>query len=168
MGFYQFERKQWFDQPLEVIWDFIAEPRNLKTITPPYMGFDIISKNLPDKMYQGMIIVYKVSPLLNIKTTWVTEITHISEKQFFVDEQRVGPYRWWHHQHILEEVDGRTLMTDIVSYRPPLGLLGDLANMLIIRKKLREIFDYRYIVLDNLFNAKKQPTKPITMKSLPR
>jgi ligand-binding SRPBCC domain-containing protein len=152
MGFYQLERKQLFDQPLEVIWDFIAEPRNLKTITPPYMGFDIISKNLPDKMYQGMIIVYKVSPLLNIKTTWVTEITHVSDKQFFVDEQRVGPYRLWHHQHILEEVDGRTLMTDIVSYQPPYGIIGDVTNKLIIRKKLDDIFNFRYQKLAQLFH----------------
>ena len=84
------------------------------------MGFDIVSQNIPVKMYQGMIIVYKVAPLLNIKTTWVTEITHVRALHFFVDEQRVGPYRLWHHQHILQPFDNGTMMTDIVSYPPPL------------------------------------------------
>jgi ligand-binding SRPBCC domain-containing protein len=102
MGFYQEKHSQHFNSSLDELWDFISNPYNLKLITPDYMGFDIVSKDLPDKIYEGMIISYKVSPLLGIKTTWVTKITHISDKHYFVDEQGVGPYEIWHHQHFLE------------------------------------------------------------------
>lgn len=152
MGFYQLKREQLIQQPLETMWDFISNPHNLKTITPDYMGFDITSESLPGEMYEGMIISYKVSPLLGIKTTWVTEITHVKEGHYFVDEQRVGPYKIWHHQHFLEETVHGTLMTDIVSYSPPFGLLGKIANKLVVRKKLAEIFDYRTKVLNELFD----------------
>ena len=151
MGFYQFRREQLIQRPLETMWDFISNPYNLKKITPDYMGFDITSENLPKKMYEGMIISYKVSPLLGIKTTWVTEITHVKEGYYFVDEQRIGPYKLWHHQHFLEETEHGTLMTDIVSYSPPFGALGKLANKLVVRKKLAEIFDYRTKVLNEIF-----------------
>ncbi len=152
MGFYQFRRKQFLKQPIKVIWDFMSNPKNLKTITPDYMGFDITSKHVPDEMYEGIIISYKVSPLFNIKTTWVTEITKIEENKFFIDEQRIGPYNFWHHQHHLEEKSNGTEMLDIVSYQPPFGILGDLANKLIIKNKLEEIFDFRYKKLEELFN----------------
>lgn len=128
---------------MEELWDFISSPGNLKEITPDYMGFDITSDELPDKMYPGMIISYKVSPLPGFKTTWVTEITQVKAKHFFVDEQRVGPYKMWHHQHILEESEDGVLMKDIVTYQPPFGIIGAMANKLIIEKKLREIFAYR-------------------------
>ena len=140
---------------LEQVWDFISSPGNLKKITPPYMGFDITSKGLPEKMYAGMIIHYLVSPVFGIKTTWVTEITHVSDLKYFVDEQRVGPYRMWHHQHFVEQIEGGVLMTDIVDYQPPLGILGALANLLIIKKKLREIFDYRTIKVEEHFGKFK-------------
>lgn len=152
MGFYQFKREQFIQEPIESVWDFISSPKNLKTITPDYMGFDITSETTPEKMYQGMIISYKVSPLLGIKTTWVTEITHVEDNHYFVDEQRIGPYKLWHHQHFLEEKEGGTLMIDIVSYSPPFGLIGSLMNTLIIRNKLTEIFNYRTKVLSDLFN----------------
>ena len=103
MGFYQFKRQQEINQPIEKLWNFISSPKNLKKITPDYMGFDVTSENLPDKMYEGMIISYKVSPVLGIKTNWVTEITHVEEGKYFVDEQRVGPYKIWHHQHFLNQ-----------------------------------------------------------------
>ena len=151
MGFYQFKKTQEFNVPIEKLWDFISSPKNIKVITPDYMGFDIASKDVPSKMYEGMIISYKVSPLFGIKTTWVTEITHLSENAYFVDEQRVGPYNIWHHQHILEPVNKGTLMTDIVSYKPPFGVLGTIANKIIIKGKLKEIFDYRTRALNQLF-----------------
>lgn len=154
MGFYQFKREQFIQEPIESIWDFISSPKNLKTITPDYMGFDIRTENLPEKMYEGMIISYKVSPLLGIKTTWVTEITHVEENRYFVDEQRIGPYKLWHHQHFLEEKEGGTLMIDIVSYSPPFGFIGSLLNIIAIRKKLTEIFDYRTQVLNELFGGR--------------
>jgi len=153
MAFYQFKQTQLFDESLEDLWDFISSPKNLKTITPDYMGFDITSNDLPEKMYQGMIISYKVSPLLGIKTTWVTEITHVKDKVYFVDEQRVGPYKLWHHQHFLEETPDGILMTDIVSYEPPFGIIGQLANSIVIENKLKEIFDYRTKALKGLFKV---------------
>ena len=151
MGFYQLHTEQRLNVSLEEIWDFISSPKNLKTITPDYMGFDITTPDLPEKMYPGMIISYKVSPLLGIKTTWVTEITHVDELRFFVDEQRIGPYALWHHQHHVEAIEGGVLMKDIVSYQPPLGPLGAIANAVVIRGKLKEIFDYRRQALRDRF-----------------
>ncbi len=156
MGFYQFRRTQTIDRPLEEIWDFISSPNNLKKITPDEMGFEITSENIPSKMYEGMIISYQVTPLFGIKTTWVTEITQLKEHRYFVDEQRVGPYKMWHHQHWVEATPTGTLMTDIVSYQPPLGFLGSIANKLIINRKLNEIFDYRTKVMEELFGNEKQ------------
>lgn len=151
MGFYQFKKTQEINASLEEVWKFISDPANLKKITPDYMGFDIISNDVPSEMYAGMIISYEVSPLFGIKTTWVTEITHLKENSYFVDEQRVGPYKIWHHQHRIQPMEKGTLMTDIVSYQPPLGLLGSVANTLIIKGKLNEIFDYRTKTLDEIF-----------------
>ncbi|MCO4821516.1 MAG: SRPBCC family protein [Flavobacteriaceae bacterium] len=150
MGFYQFKRVQKIDKPIEEVWQFISDPRNLKVITPDYMGFDITSDDISPKMYPGMIISYIVSPLLGIKMNWVTEITHVKDNNYFVDEQRVGPYKIWHHQHLLVASGKGTLMTDIVSYKPPFGIIGNLANPMI-KKKLKEIFDYRTQVISNLF-----------------
>lgn len=143
MGFYQFKRSLKINASLNEVWDFISSPKNLKEITPDYMGFDITTTNLPDKMYPGMMISYIVKPILGVKTLWVTEITHVQEQKYFVDEQRVGPYAIWHHEHIIEKTDEGVLMTDIVSYKPPFGFLGSLANKLFIQRKLNEIFDYR-------------------------
>ena len=136
---------------IDKVWDFISSPGNLKKITPEYMGFDVTTKNLPEKMYPGMIISYKVSPFLGIKMTWVTEITQVSELKYFVDEQRVGPYKMWHHQHFIEPVEGGVLMTDIVDYQPPLGFLGAIANQLVIKSQLNEIFSYRTRQLEAYF-----------------
>ena len=152
MSHFQFNREQFIQTDLETIWDFASSPKNLKEITPDYMLFDITSKNLPEKMYPGMIISYKVSPLFNIKMNWVTEITHIKDYHFFVDEQRLGPYKMWHHQHHFEKKDNGILMTDIVTYIPPFGFLGNIANSLFIKKQLNNIFDYRYKIMDKKFN----------------
>ena len=151
MAFYQFYREQKINASLDEIWDFISSPRNLKEITPDHMGFDITSINIPEKMYQGMIISYKVSPLLGIKINWVAEITHLREKEYFVDEQRVGPYSLWHHQHIVEPIEQGVLMKDIITYQPPFGVFGALANTFIIENKLKEIFDYREKVIEKRY-----------------
>ncbi|MBN2747750.1 MAG: SRPBCC family protein [Bacteroidales bacterium] len=147
MAFYQLIREQKIPASQAEIWDFISSPANLKLITPSYMGFDITSGNVPEKMYEGMIITYKVSPVAGIKTDWMTEITHIKNQEYFVDEQRVGPYKLWHHQHHIFPIEGGVLMRDIVTYSPPFGILGRIANALIIKKKLKEIFTYRYNAL---------------------
>ena len=158
MAFYQLFKTQIVNGSIEDVWDFISSPKNLKKITPDYMGFEINSQNLPEKMYPGMIISYIVKPVLGIKMLWVTEITHIEEMRYFVDEQRIGPYSMWHHQHFIEPSGQGVLMTDIVSYSPPLGFLGALANNLFISKQLNSIFDYRENILRQLFpgsNVKK-------------
>lgn len=153
MGHYQLFSEQKIPAPIDEVWDFISSPVNLKVITPDHMGFDITStsKGLPDKMCPGMIISYKVSPMLGLKMTWVTEITQVKEKEFFVDEQRIGPYAMWHHQHRLIPLEDGVLMKDIVTYQPPMGLLGDLANTVFIDKKLKEIFGYRIRAMEEKF-----------------
>ena len=153
MAFYQLQYTQKLNVGVDEIWAFISSPANLKEITPDYMGFDISGPLPPSSMYAGMIISYKVRPLLNLKTTWVTEITHVKEGEYFVDEQRMGPYKLWHHQHKIEPCEGGTLMTDIVSYQPPFGFLGAVANTFIIKRKLKEIFTYRKKVLEDKFGA---------------
>lgn len=151
MGFYQFKREQKIPASIDEVWDFISSPANLKEITPDHMGFEITSGGLPDKMYQGMIISYIVKPLLGIPMTWVTEISQVEDKQYFVDEQRVGPYVLWHHQHFIEPIEGGVLMRDIVSYKPPFGILGSIMNSLVIKNKLKGIFDYRIGAVEQKF-----------------
>ena len=151
MSFNQLIKTQFVPASIEEVWDFISSPANLKEITPEYMGFLVTSENLPDKMYPGMIISYKVKPLPGIPMTWITEITHVVEKKYFVDEQKVGPYALWHHQHFIEPTDKGVLMTDIVSYKPPFGFLGRIANALFIRRQLEEIFAYREKALKKRF-----------------
>jgi ligand-binding SRPBCC domain-containing protein len=143
MAFYQLFKKQFVPASVDEVWDFISSPANLKEITPDYMGFNITSENLPEKMYPGMIISYKVRPLFGIPMRWVTEITHVVEKKYFVDEQRIGPYALWHHQHFIEQHEKGVMMIDIVSYKPPVGFFGSIANALFIRRQLEGIFAYR-------------------------
>ncbi len=151
MAFYQLIKTQKLPTTVEEIWDFISSPKNLKEITPEHMGFLVTSKTGLDKMYPGMIISYKVSPILGIKLNWVTEITHVKELEYFVDEQRSGPYKMWHHEHKIEAIEGGVLMTDIVSYIPPMGLLGAVANSILIKKQLKSIFDFRTIALEKRY-----------------
>jgi len=151
VAFYQFHKKQFVPASADEVWKFISNPENLKVITPKHMDFVITSGNLPEKMYPGMIITYTVKPLLGIKMKWVTEITHVEEKRYFVDEQRSGPYSMWHHQHLIEPVEGGVMMTDIVSYKPPMGFLGAIANNLVISRQLKGIFDYREKALEKRF-----------------
>lgn len=151
MSFFQFTKTQKIPSTIDEIWSFISDPSNLKKITPDDMNFEILSDNKKDKMYEGMIIEYKVNPVKNISTKWVTEITHVKDKQFFIDEQRVGPYKMWHHQHFIQEIEGGVLMKDIVSYVPPLGFIGGIANQFFIKNKLNQIFDYRKEALIRIY-----------------
>jgi ligand-binding SRPBCC domain-containing protein len=149
---HQLIRKQFVKTDLNTCWDFFSSPSNLKVITPDYMGFDVKTE-VPEKMYEGLIISYTVKPLLGIPMEWVTEITHVNDKSFFVDEQRIGPYKMWHHEHHFKEINGGVEMTDIVSYVVPFGLLGKLVQPILVQPKLEEIFAYRFKVVDNLFGA---------------
>lgn len=151
MAIYQLNTSQKIPASPDAVWDFISSPKNLSKITPPYMSFVITNGPIPEKMYPGMIISYKVSPLMNIPMDWVTEITHVEPGVYFVDEQRVGPYAIWHHQHKITPIDGGVLMEDIVSYRPPFGPLGKIANELFIKKQLKQIFDFRFKAVEEIF-----------------
>lgn len=151
MAYYQLIKKQNIPASIDEIWDFISSPSNLKEITPKHMGFEVTGNTGKGQMYPGMIITYKVSPLLGIKLNWVTEITHVKDKEYFVDEQRIGPYTMWHHEHKIEPIAGGIMMTDIVTYQPPMGILGAIANTLFIKKQLEEIFGYRTVALENIF-----------------
>ena len=151
MAFYQLIKIQQVPTTINEIWDFISSPSNLKEITPEHMGFIVTGDTGKEKMYPGMIITYKVSPLFGINLNWVTEITHVKDKEYFVDEQRIGPYSMWHHEHKIEAVEGGVLMTDIVTYQPPMGILGAIGNMLFIKKQLQDIFEYRSMVLEKRY-----------------
>jgi ligand-binding SRPBCC domain-containing protein len=157
MKIYQLKTKQKIPVSLDYAWDFFSNPNNLAKITPAKLNFTIKSE-LPPKMRAGMIIIYNVRPLLNIPITWVTEITHVEEPFYFVDEQRIGPYKLWHHEHIFQRDDnGGTLMEDIVSYAIPLGFIGRIVHCLIIRKKIKEIFEFRTQTLKDLFPHSEKP-----------
>ena len=151
MAVYQFRTKQHVAASIDEVWDFISSPANLKKITPAHMGFEITSEGADAKMYSGMIITYKVSPLLGIKMNWVTEISQVEEKKFFIDEQRIGPYKFWHHQHKISAIENGVLMEDIITYQPPLGILGGIMNVVVIKRSLNKIFDFRKEVLKELY-----------------
>jgi ligand-binding SRPBCC domain-containing protein len=153
MAIYFFEAEQDFPSAsLEELWDYISSPANLSKITPPEMGFEVLSQP-PKEMYTGLTISYTVKPLLSIKMSWLTEITHVKHHSYFVDEQRVGPYKVWHHEHFLEQHEGFVRMKDRITYVPPFGVLGAIANRLIIRKSLRDIFTYRKLAMVQKFGV---------------
>ena len=144
---------------LDTAWDFFSSPANLKDITPANMGFNIISQHHGEKMYAGQIIEYKVSPVAGIPLYWMTEITHVEEGSYFVDEQCFGPYKMWHHQHHFKTVNGGVEMTDIVHYKLPFWLLGDIANSLFVSRQLQSIFDFRFKKVEELFIKGKETFK---------
>jgi ligand-binding SRPBCC domain-containing protein len=135
---------------LEEAWDFFSSPKNLAVITPKELNL-VPTSELPERMYPGIFIEYTVRPLLGIPTKWVTEITHIKDREYFVDEQRLGPYRIWHHQHHFRAVPSGVEMTDIVDYRLPLGPIGILMEKIWVGKAVREIFEFREKRLIELF-----------------
>ena len=135
---------------------FTYSPENLKTITPDYMGFHILS-GADREIFPGQIIQYIVTPVLGIKTKWVTEITHVKDKAYFVDEQRFGPYTMWHHEHWLDPIEGGVDMLDRVSYKIPLGPIGKLAQVIMVRRQLKGIFDYRIDKLHEVFGVYAEP-----------
>ena len=149
------ERSQTLPVSLKAAWEFFSDPSNLCRITPHWLGFQITCSQL-DPMYAGQILTYTVQALPGIRTSWVTEITHVDRPFFFVDEQRMGPYAFWHHQHRFREQDGMVRMQDIVSYALPLGPIGELIHTLFVRRRLAAIFDYRQEVLAKTFSGQDQ------------
>ena len=139
---------------LNEAWDFLSSPNNLELITPKSMDFNITDWD-KKKAYPGQIIQYTVKPLLGIKINWVTEITQVKTNEFFIDEQRFGPYSFWHHKHFIKEVNGGIEMEDIIHYKIPLGFIGYMMNYLIIKNKLGHIFEYRRKKLNEIFGELK-------------
>lgn len=149
-GVYTLKACQKIPWDLEKAWDFLSDPANLNRITPPKMRFEITSPKLSGTVYPGMIITYRVSPFPGIRTNWVTEITHVKAGEYFVDEQRFGPYRMWHHEHLLRPASEGVEMEDIVTYKVPGGWIGRLFHQLFIRKQLMGIFSYREKALEKI------------------
>ncbi len=147
---YTLERTQRIPISIKEAWNFFQNPGNLSKITPSEMGFETLS-DVPEKMYPGLFIHYKVSPLFGIKMNWTTEITYVQEPYYFVDEQRVGPYAIWHHEHHFKEIEGGVEMLDRVNYKIPLGILGRIAHPLVVKGKLEEIFEFRIKRVEEIF-----------------
>lgn len=154
------KRTQVLPISLEEAWDFFSSPKNLKKITPNYMDFKV---HTPEEeleyMYPGQMISYTVRPVMGIPIKWTTEITHVEIHKFFVDEQRVGPYTMWHHQHHFESLDEGVMMTDIVHYMLPFGPLGWIGRKLFVERQLDEIFDFRYKVVGDVFGESRKITQ---------
>ena len=146
-------RQQFVPVPLARVWDYFSNAGNLAAITPDYMRFRVTSGDLPDVVYPGQVITYTVRPLLGIPLFWMTEITAVSPGHSFVDEQRRGPYKMWHHQHLFFEQDGGTLMQDIVHYELPFWILGEAAHALFVRRQLEGIFEFRRKKVEELFRV---------------
>ncbi|MDQ6623176.1 MAG: SRPBCC family protein [Verrucomicrobiota bacterium] len=150
MPIYTLKRTQTVALPLERYWRFFSDPRNLEKITPPTLGFQVKSE-LPEEIHAGLMIRYTVSPLFKFPLTWLTEITQVERPNYFVDEQRTGPYRLWHHEHFFRALDaGRTEIRDLVHYAPPLGPFGAVLNKLLVRPQLERIFAFRSAALEKL------------------
>ena len=154
MKIYTYQAKQNLPISIDEAWEFLSNPKNLKVITPDYMGFITLSGD-DRPMFAGQIIQYIVTPILGIPTKWVTEITHVIDKKYFVDEQRFGPYSLWHHKHFIKEIPGGVEMEDIIDYKIPMGILGQLVHPILVKPKLNEIFDYRRRKLIELFGQFK-------------
>ncbi len=147
-------RKEWeqfIPRSLEETWHFFSRPENLDSITPEDMAFEILSPAGGAEMYEGMLIQYKMSPLLGIKLDWLAEITHIEPGRYFVDEQRLGPYAIWHHEHHFSEQEHGVLMRDLLHYKVPYGPIGALADALFVEKRVEEIFRYRREAVEKRF-----------------
>ena len=153
-GIYTLKVVQDLNTTISEAWIFFSNPKNLSKITPKQMGFNITSET-PEYMFEGQIISYKVSPLLGIKLNWVTEITHVKKGEYFVDEQRFGPYSLWHHKHFLKPIKNGVEMEDIIDYKIPFGLFGQMIHPILVKPKLNEIFKYREIKLVELFGEYK-------------
>lgn len=152
MNFYSIKSTQHLPISLEEAWDFFSSPNNLAKITPQNMGFNITSdKKDGEKMYAGQIITYIIKPMFGIPVKWMTEISHVKEGEYFIDEQRFGPYKLWHHRHSFKKTVAGVEMNDEVNYVLPFGVLGTIAHKLFIRKRIEEIFYYRNKSVEKLF-----------------
>lgn len=156
MRLHTIREKQTLNLSLSEAWTFFSNPRNLSLLTPPSLGLELDTEP-PQEMHPGMILEYRIRPLLGIPMRWVTEITHVVPLRLFVDEQRFGPYRFWHHQHLFRETPGGLEMEDIVHYALPFGPLGRVANALVTAGQVNRIFEFRRLFLERTFGAVPSP-----------
>ncbi len=138
---------------MDQAWEYFSTPSNLQEITPKDLKFKILTDIGKEKMYAGQIINYIVTPLFGIPMRWTTEITHVEEGKYFVDEQRFGPYSFWHHKHFFTPIEGGVLATDVVDYALPLGILGRLAHAIFVKAQLKHIFMFREKKLEDMFGS---------------
>jgi ligand-binding SRPBCC domain-containing protein len=150
MKLYTLRKTQKLPITLDKAWEFLCNPANLSKLTPSEMNMTIIS-GADRPMYAGQILQYSVTPLAGIKTKWVSEITHFENKKYFVDLQLYGPYALWHHKHFIHEIKGGVEMEDIIDYKVPLGILGQLMHPILVKPKLEQVFKYRREQLEALF-----------------
>lgn len=148
---YQLKSIQKIPVSLEKAWEYFSNPHNLLSITPPFLQLKMTNELFGDEVYAGQVMTYKVKPMFGIPLSWMTEITHMEPLKLFVDEQRKGPYRLWHHQHHFNAIEGGVEMTDLVHYSLPFGILGTLANTVTVKNQLKEIFTYRYFKINEIF-----------------
>ena len=148
---YQMVYKQLIPTDMESCWRFFSAPNNLSAITPKKMNFRVLTPE-NNTIYPGQIIAYKVSPLLGISLRWVTEITYVEPGKYFVDEQRIGPYRLWHHEHHFEQKEEGIYMTDKISYQLPFGFLGRFVHLLLVKRQLELLFNYRKKAIEQYFS----------------
>jgi ligand-binding SRPBCC domain-containing protein len=151
MKVYTLSQLQKLPVSLDEAWDYFSSPLNLPDIIPGYLHFEILGDYGSEKMYTGQIIQYRLKPIFQVPVYWVTEITAVQDKKYFIDEQRYGPYGFWHHQHFFREIPGGVEMKDIVHYKLPFGILGKLMHEIIVKKQLQGIFQYRREVLKKKF-----------------
>ena len=164
MKLYQLHSKQALPISKKKAWDFLSSPSNLKVITPDYMGFHILT-GADRPMFPGQIIQYTVSPFPGYTTKWVTEITHVIDGEYFVDEQRFGPYALWHHKHFLRTIASGVEMEDVIDYKLPFGILGQWTHPLLVKKQLIKIFKYREEKLIELFGKVEDVPNELSLKS---
>lgn len=153
MKIYTLSNSQKLPITIEEAWDFLSDPTQLETITSSDMEFKTVTP-LPEKMYEGMLMHYQIAPLAGIRLNWVTQITHIEKGVRFIDEQRLGPFRFWHHEHRLIEMDDGIVMQDIVHYVMPFSFIGRIAHWTSIRKLLESLFKFRTEQIETYFNNK--------------
>ena len=165
MQLHQLRSKQVFPISKNEAWDFLSNPANLKVITPDHMGFHILD-GADQSMFSGQLIQYIVKPFPFYSVKWVTEITHVVHGEYFVDEQRFGPYALWHHKHFLKEVEHGVEMLDVVDYKLPFGFLGQLMHPIVVKKQLHKIFTYREQKLAEIFGTVEGETPSLELKSI--
>jgi ligand-binding SRPBCC domain-containing protein len=161
---YSLYSRQHVPASLEEVWTFFSDAKNLLAVTPPQLNLKVTNEVYGQTVYAGQVMTYKVKPLLGLPLSWMTEITHVEEKKYFVDEQRKGPYKLWHHQHHFRAVEGGVEMTDIVHYRLPFGPLGNFAHRLLVKKELQKIFAYRYQKIVELFGRWEGERKVVSIR----